>query len=76
MAKLPIFAAGDYEKIQPAIDSGMLTYPAYVYARDKKMLVFIDRDLSINEVGEGNTGSIWQLENCIINGGDSNGSDN
>lgn len=50
MAKLPTFAAGDYEKILPSIQSGVLTYPAYVYIRDKKGLAFIDQDGSINEI--------------------------
>ena len=47
-SSLPTFAAGDFEKIQAAVDVGVLTYPSYVYVRDKTMLAFIDQDLSIN----------------------------
>lgn len=61
MAQLPTFAAGAYEKIQPAIDSGVLTYPAYVYIRDKKGLAFIDQDLSINEIVGNNPESVEKV---------------
>lgn len=48
MASLPTFAAGDLEKIQNAVDVGILTYPSWVYVRDKTMMAFIDQDSSIN----------------------------
>lgn len=47
---LPQFAAGEFYKIQTAIDVGVLTYPSYVYIRDEKKLAFIDQDLSINKI--------------------------
>ena len=50
---LPKFAAGEYYKIQSAVDSGVLTYPSWVYVRDKTMMAFIDQDSSINLI-EGN----------------------
>lgn len=50
MANLPTFAAGEFYKIQSAIDVGVLTYPSYVYIRDERKLAFIDQDLSINRI--------------------------
>ena len=46
----PKFAAGEYYKIQAAVDSGVLTYPSYVYIRDEKKLAFIDQDSSVNRI--------------------------
>ena len=46
----PKFAAGEYYKIQAAVDSGILTYPSYVYIRDEKKLAFIDQDSSVNRI--------------------------
>lgn len=54
---LPQFAAGEFHKIQAAIDVGVLKYPAWVYVRDKTMMAFIDQDLSINLI-EGNNKSV------------------
>ena len=50
MANLPQFAAGEFYKIQSAIDVGVLKYPSYVYIRDERKLAFIDQDLSINRI--------------------------
>ena len=50
MSNLPQFAAGEYYKIQAAIDVGVLTYPSYVFIRDECKLAFIDQDLSINRI--------------------------
>lgn len=50
MAKLPQFAAGNLSKIQPAIDSGVLSYPAYVFIRDEKKLAFVDKDNTMNVI--------------------------
>ena len=50
MANLPQFAAGEFYKIQAAIDVGVLTYPSYVYIRDERKLAFIDQDLSVNRI--------------------------
>ena len=50
MAKLPQFAAGELSKIQPAIESGDLQYPAYVFIRDEKKLAFVDKDNTISVV--------------------------
>ena len=56
----PKFAAGEYYKIQAAVDSGVLTYPSYVYIRDEKKLAFIDQDSSINRI-------VGDNKECIIN---------
>ena len=55
MANMPTFAIGTYEKIQPAIDSGILKYPSYVFVNDesgnyKNTLLFINKDLSIKPI--------------------------
>lgn len=47
---LPKFAAGEFYKIQAAIDVGVLTYPSYVFIRDECKFAFIDQDLSINRI--------------------------
>lgn len=58
MAGLPQFAAGEYYKIQAAIDNGILSYPSYVYIRDEKKLAFIDQDNSINRIVGDNKESV------------------
>ena len=55
---LPTFAAGEYYKIQAAIDNGILSYPSYVYIRDEKKLAFIDQDNSINRIVGDNKESV------------------
>ena len=51
MAQLPQFAAAStIDKVQTALDNDIITYPAYVYIRGSKHLVFIDSDNSINEI--------------------------
>ena len=47
---MPTFAAGEYHKIQAAIDVGVLKYPSYVFIRDECKLAFVDKDLSINRI--------------------------
>lgn len=58
---LPKFAAGEYYKIQSAVDSGILTYPSWVYVRDKTMMAFIDQDSSINLI-EGNEKQVVKVD--------------
>ena len=58
MANLPTFAAGEYYKIQAAVDSGVLKYPSYVYIRDEKKLAFIDQDFSVNRIVGDNKQSV------------------
>ena len=62
MASLPTFAAGEYYKIQAAVDSGVLKYPSYVYIRDEKKLAFIDQDYSINRIVGDNKESVVNVD--------------
>ena len=62
MANLPTFAAGEFYKIQAAIDVGVLTYPSYVYIRDERKLAFIDQDLSINRIIGDNEEQVVNVE--------------
>lgn len=50
MPTLPQFAAGERTKVQPAIDSGVLKYPAYVFIRDENKLAFVDRDNTMHTI--------------------------
>lgn len=59
---LPTFAAGEFYKIQSAIDVGVLTYPSYVYIRDERKLAFIDQDLSINRIIGDNEEQVVSVE--------------
>lgn len=62
MANLPIFATGEYAKIQPAIDANVLSYPSYVYVSDKKQLAFIDKDLNINLIVGDNKSQVVRVD--------------
>ena len=44
MATLPIFGAGNYKNILNAISQGTISYPAWMFCRDKQMLGFVERD--------------------------------
>ena len=59
---LPTFAAGEFHKIQAAIDVGVLTYPSYVFIRDECKLAFIDQDLSINRIVGDNEKQVVNVE--------------
>lgn len=54
----PTFAVASYDKIQSYINSGVLTYPSYVYCRDKNTLVFIDKNLQMQDIEGFNQTSI------------------
>lgn len=62
MADLPQFAAGEFYKIQAAIDVGVLRYPSYVFIRDECKLAFIDQDLSIKRIVGDNQDSVVKVE--------------
>lgn len=65
MAKFPVFAYGDYSKIQAAIERGSLTYPTYVFTTDeehKNHLAFIDKDGIIQEVVGNNKNQVIRVE--------------
>ena len=59
---LPTFAAGEFYKIQAAIDVGVLTYPSYVYIRDERKLAFIAQDLSNNRIIGDNEEQVVSVE--------------
>ena len=61
-SNMPTFAAGEFHKIQAAIDVGVLKYPSYVFIRDEKKLAFIDQDLSINRIKGDNNKSVISVE--------------
>lgn len=62
MATLPQFAAGELSKIQPAIDSGVLKYPAYVFVRDENKLAFIDSDNEMHLIVGDNKKQVVRVE--------------
>lgn len=65
MAKIPTFAVGSIDKVQPAIDSGILKYPSYVWitSGDKENhFFFIDHNLNIREVIGNNPKSVEKVE--------------
>lgn len=61
MAKLPTFAVGSASKIQPAIDSGVLTNPAFVITTDTHQLVFIGEDNEWFFVENGTDASVLKV---------------
>lgn len=44
MATMPIFGAGNYQNILNSIKNGAISYPAWMYCRDRQMLGFVERD--------------------------------
>lgn len=46
----PNFYSASYDKIQSYIAEGVITYPSYVFCKDKNTLVFVDKDLKIQDV--------------------------
>lgn len=44
MAQMPIFGAGNYQNILNAISKGTISYPAWMYCRDRQMLGFVEPD--------------------------------
>lgn len=62
MATLPKFAAGELAKIQPAIDSGILSYPAYVFVRDANKLAFIDSDNEMHLIAGDNKKQVVRVD--------------
>lgn len=62
MATLPQFAAGELDKIQPAIDAGTISYPAYVFIRDENKLAFIDRDNEMHIIVGDNKKQVLRVE--------------
>ena len=62
MATLPIFAVGEYSKIQPAITAGTLKYPAYVFVSDTNQLAFVDKNNNIQLIVGENKKQVVRVE--------------
>lgn len=62
MANLPIFAVGEYSKIQPAITAGTLKYPAYVFVSDTNQLAFVDKNNDIQLIVGENKKQVTRVE--------------
>ena len=56
------FAVADYGNIQSLIEQGLLSYPTYVFCRDKNTMVFIDKNAQIQDVKGFNQSSVIEVE--------------
>lgn len=61
-SNIPTFAVASYDNIQSYVNDGKLTYPSYVFCKDKNTLVFIDKDLQIQNIKGFNQSSIVEVE--------------
>lgn len=55
---IPTFAVASRDKIQSYINSQQLSYPSYVFCKDKNTLVFVDKNLQIQDIKGSNQLSI------------------
>lgn len=58
----PNFYSASYDKIASYIADGVITYPSYVFCKDKNTLVFVDKDLKIQDVKGSNQVSIIETD--------------
>lgn len=58
----PTFAVASRGNIQSYIEQGILTYPSYVFCKDKNTLVFIDKNLQIQDIKGNNQLSIVECD--------------
>ncbi len=56
--KIPTFAVGTYASILPNISSGVLTYPSYVFCSDTNTMVFVDKNMEIQDLKGYNQDSV------------------
>lgn len=56
------FAVANHGDIQSYIDQGLLTYPAYVFCRDTNTMVFIDKNVKMQDIKGFNQSSIITVE--------------
>lgn len=49
-SNIPTFAVASRGNIQNYIEQGILTYPSYVFCKDQNTLVFIDKNLQIQDI--------------------------
>lgn len=61
-SNIPTFAVASYDNIQSYVNDGKLTYPSYVFCKDKNTLVFIDKNLQIQDIKGFNQSSIVEVE--------------
>lgn len=61
-----IFASGTYEKIQSAVEQGLLTYPSYAFITDNQKFCFIDKDLTIHLIIGDNPDYFAEINNLQI----------
>lgn len=61
-SNIPIFAVASYGNIQSYVNDGKLTYPSYVFCKDKNTMVFIDKNLQIQDINGFNQSSIIEVE--------------
>lgn len=58
----PIFAVASRNKIQSYIEQGVLVYPSYVFCKDQNTMVFVDKNLQIQDIKGFNQTSILVVE--------------
>lgn len=58
----PNFYSASYDKIASYIADGIITYPSYVFCKDRNTFVFIDKDLKIQDVKGSNQISIAEVQ--------------
>ena len=56
------FAVANHGDIQSLIEQGLLSYPTYVFCRDKNTMVFIDKNAQMQDIKGFNQGSIITVE--------------
>lgn len=61
-SNIPTFAVASRGNIQSYIEQGILTYPSYVFCKDKNTLVFIDKNLQIQDIKGNNQLSIVECD--------------
>lgn len=66
------FAVASYNNIQSYIDQGILSYPTYVFCKDKNTMVFIDKNSQIQDIKGFNQSSIVIVDELPTEGIKSN----
>lgn len=62
MANVPIFAVGTHSKILSLVESGVLTYPSYVFCHDTNTIAFLDSELNVHDAIGWNQSSIQVVD--------------
>ena len=61
MPKMPTFARGSTTQIETSIESGVLTYPSYVFFDDTETFGFLDEDMCIHKIHGDNIKYVEEL---------------